>query len=101
MTTLYAVFLRPGSRWNRHKSAREQSFWDEHAKFMDAIFETGVIVLGGPFADGTGSLVIVAADSAEQVREMYRNDPWTTEDVLLVGDVREWTIFLDGRTRGR
>jgi uncharacterized protein len=101
MTTLYAAFLRPGGRWNPHKSAREQPFWDEHAQFMDAIFETGVIILGGPFADGTGSLVIVAANNAEQVRQMYRNDPWTKQDVLVVHDVKEWTIFLDGRTSAR
>jgi uncharacterized protein YciI len=66
---------------------------------MDAIFETGVIVLGGPFADRTGALVIVKADNANQVREMYREDPWTTQDVMKVADVKEWTIFLDARQR--
>ncbi len=97
MTTLYAAFLRPGSLWDPGKSAREQAFWDDHARYMDAIFDTGVIVLGGPFADRTGSLVIVAADNAEQVREMYRRDPWSEQDVMVLGDVKEWTIFLDGR----
>jgi hypothetical protein len=28
---------------------------------------------------------------------MYREDPWTTQDVMKVADVKEWTIFLDGR----
>ncbi|HEY3138740.1 MAG TPA: YciI family protein [Blastocatellia bacterium] len=99
MTTYYAAFLRPGKLWNPDKSAREQLFWDEHASFMDELFETGVIILGGPFADRSGSLVIVAADNAEQVREMYRTDPWTLHDVLVVGDVKEWTIFLDAREK--
>jgi uncharacterized protein YciI len=45
------------------------------------------IVLGGPFADRTGSLVIVAADNAERVHEMFRSDPWTEQDVLVVADV--------------
>jgi uncharacterized protein YciI len=96
-TTYYAAFLRPGSLWNPNKTAREQPFWDEHARYMDALFETGVIVLGGPFADRTGALVIVKADNANQVREMYREDPWTTQDVMKVDDVKEWTIFLNGR----
>jgi uncharacterized protein YciI len=99
MTTLFAAFLRPGSLWNPEKPVREQAFWDEHACYMDGIFATGVIVLGGPFADRTGSLVIVAADNAEQVREMYRRDPWTEHDVMVIADVKEWTIFLDGRQR--
>jgi len=97
ITTYYAAFLRPGKLWNPEKTAREQPFWDEHASFMDKLFETGVIILGGPFGDRSGSLVIVAADNAEQVREMFRTDPWTEQDVLVVGDVKEWTIFLDAR----
>ena len=56
MTTYYAAFLRPGARWDPAKPVREQPFWDDHARFMDALFEKGAIVLGGPFADRTGSL---------------------------------------------
>ncbi len=99
--TYYAAFLRPSSLWDPNKGPREQAFWDDHARYMDALFETGVIVLGGPFADRTGSLVIVKADDADQVWEMYRKDPWTTRDVLKIADVKEWTIFLDGRAKGQ
>jgi len=96
MTTYYAAFLRPGSLWDPGKTAREQPFWDDHARHMDSLFETGAIILGGPFADRTGSMVIVRADDASQVREMFREDPWTLQDVLMVADVKEWIIFLDG-----
>jgi uncharacterized protein YciI len=64
---------------------------------MDALFETGVIVLGGPFADGSGALVIVTADSADRAHALFRHDPWVERDVLAVAEVKEWTIFLDGR----
>jgi hypothetical protein len=30
---------------------------------------------------------------------MFRSDPWTERDVLVVADVKEWTIFLDARDR--
>src|SRR5690349_3256668 len=99
MTTYYAAFLRPGARWDPTKPVREQPFWDDHARYMDALFASGVIVLGGPFADRTGSLVIVAADNAARVHELFRRDPWTERDVLVVADVKEWTIFLDARQR--
>ena len=94
-TTYYAVFLRPGSLWDSQKSVREQPYWDDHARYMDAIFESGVVILGGPFTDGSGSMVIVKAASALDARAMYRDDPWTVHDVLVVADVKEWTIFLD------
>jgi uncharacterized protein YciI len=99
MTTFYAAFLRPGSHWNPDKPVREQPFWDEHARYMDSLFEADAIILGGPFADRSGSLVIVAADNAAEVHEMFRRDPWTAHDVLVVADVKEWTIFLNALER--
>ena len=53
--TYYAAFLRPGALWNPDRPVREQVFWDDHARYMDALFDSGTIVLGGPFADRTGA----------------------------------------------
>ena len=66
---------------------------------MDSLFEEGVIILAGPFADRTGSMVIVTADNITRVHEIFLNDPWTEHDVLVVADVKEWIIFLDSRDR--
>ena len=99
MTTYYAAFLRPGSGWDPRKAVREQPLWNEHARYMDALFASGVVVLGGPFADRSGSLVILKAESATHARDLYRDDPWTVHDILVVAEVKEWTIFLDERRR--
>lgn len=96
MTTYYAIFRRPGSRWNPGKGVREQPLWDEHAQFMDELFAAGSVVLAGPFADQSGSMMIVKGDSVDDVRKTYSHDPWTEEDVLDVSEVKEWHIFLDG-----
>lgn len=87
MTIYYATFLRPGTGWDSDKTVREQPYWDEHTHFMDSLFEAGLIILAGPFANRTGSMVIVAADNAARVHEMFRTDPWTEHDVLVVADV--------------
>jgi uncharacterized protein YciI len=99
MTKTIAVFLRHGSNWNADKPVREQDHWDDHVRFMDALFDAGTVILGGPFADGSGSLVILAAESPEAARAIYRGDPWTVRDILVVDDAKEWTIFLDSRAR--
>jgi len=99
MKTCYAALLRPGKLWDPDKSVREQRFWDEHARFIDSLFDTGMIVLAGPFADKTGSMIIMTADNALQVREILQADPWTEHDVLVVAEVKEWTIFLDAQGR--
>ena len=32
-----------------------------------------------------------------RVREWFAADPWTVHDICPVAEVREWTIYLDGR----
>lgn len=99
MKKTIAVFLQPGSRWNPDKPVRQQAYWDDHARFMDALFEAGEVILGGPFADGSGSMVILMAASVEAARATFQQDPWTQQDVLVVSEAKEWTIFLDSRAR--
>ncbi|PYT05744.1 MAG: hypothetical protein DMF60_11000 [Acidobacteria bacterium] len=97
MKKTIAVFLRPGSQWNPDKPVREQAYWDEHARFMDALFDAGTILLGGPFADGSGSMVILEAENVEAAEAIFQDDPWTQQDVLVASEAREWTIYLDAR----
>lgn len=93
-----ALFLRPGSRWDKSKPLREQPLWDEHALFVDDLFDRGLIMLAGPFApEGTGAMVILNVDSIEEARAICAEDPWAHQDILVTDDAREWTIFLDGR----
>lgn len=101
MRKAIAVFLRPGSKWNPDKPVREQAFWDDHAQFMDSLFEAGAVILGGPFADGSGSMVILETESLESAQAIFQNDPWAKQDVLVLDEVKEWTIFLDARDKAR
>lgn len=98
MSTI-AVFLQPGARWNPGVPVREQAYWPEHARFMDALFECGKVMLGGPFADGSGSMVILSVESVEAALAVFQEDPWTLEDVLVPADAKEWTIFLNAAER--
>ena len=98
MNKAIAVFLRRGSQWDLQKPVREQAFSDQHARFMDALFDAGSVILAGPFADGSGSMVILNVESEDAARMIFRDDPWATKDILLAYDVKEWTIFLDSRS---
>ncbi len=101
MKKTIAVFFRPGSRWNPDLPVREQAYWDDHARFMDVLFEAGEVMMGGPFADGSGSMVILAAESVEAARAIFQQDPWAHQDVLVTAEVKEWTIFLDARGKAQ
>jgi uncharacterized protein YciI len=99
MKKAIAVLLRHGSQWNPDLPVREQAFWDDHARFMDALFDAGTVILAGPFADGSGSMVILAAETVEGARAILGEDPWAQQDVLIADKIKEWTIFLDARNR--
>jgi len=101
MAKTIVVRLRSASQWDSEKPVREQAYWDEHARFMDALFDAGKVILAGPFEDGSGSMVILAAESVEAARAIFLEDPWTKHDVLVAAELKEWTIFLDSRTRGQ
>jgi uncharacterized protein len=62
---------------------------------MDALFDAGEVILGGPFADGSGSMMILTARDVETARAVFQHDSWTQQDVLVVAEVKEWVIFLD------
>jgi len=93
-----ALFLQPGPNWDLSKGIREQQFWDEHAQFVDDLFDRGLVMLAGPFApDGTGALVILNVETANEARAIYSADPWAHQQILLTADAKEWTIFLECR----
>src|SRR5258708_12386513 len=61
MKNTFMMLWAPGPAWVPGKTVREQPYWAQHAAFMDRLFENGTVVLAGPFADSTASLLIVQA----------------------------------------
>jgi uncharacterized protein YciI len=97
---MYLVVLRrAGPEWDPSKPMEEQVGWDGHAAFMDQLVDDGFLVLGGPLEDGVRTAHAVEAESADAIRKVFARDPWS-ESHLLVDSIDEWTIRLDGRSRG-
>lgn len=96
-TPLFLVFRDPGTSWVEGRPTREQPLWDAHAAYMDRLFAEGRVVLGGPYADCSRALVIVEASTAAEAAALFDDDPWTTENILGVGEAIEWTVYLDSR----
>jgi len=96
---LFVVTEEHGGPWDWSKNLREQEGWDEHAAFMDALVDDGVVVLGGPL-DEKDVLLIVQADSEDALRERFAADPWIENGMLGIVSVRPWTVLLEGRLGG-
>ena len=95
----FITIFNPGTNWVAGKTSREQPYWTEHAAFMDALFEDGTVIMGGPFADYSNILVIVEAADENAVHELFRQDPFIVQGILHLSSVHEWLIFLDARKR--
>ena len=97
MRQTFVTISSPGPKQDLSKSTREQSLWDEHAAFIDQLVAEGFIVMGGPFVDEGGAMLIVNAEDENEVREKLGNDPWMKHGVLKLESVKRWEIFIDVR----
>jgi len=97
LKTLFLVFRDPGPAWVPGVPTRQQPLWDEHAAFVDRLYEQGRVFMAGPYADYRRALVIVSARDAVQASALFDDDPWTEAGILVEGEVIEWTVFLEPR----
>jgi uncharacterized protein len=99
MKNTFVILWAPGAAWTAGKTVREQAYWDEHAEFMDRLFENGTVIMGGPFSDGTGSLVIVEAEEMNEVSSLFANDPFVVHQIFTLRSLKQWQLFLDARQK--
>jgi uncharacterized protein YciI len=96
MPMFLVVLRRSGPGYDHARPLEEQSGWHDHAAFMDALVDEGFVVLGGPLADQRRAVLVVDADTEEDVRATLARDPWS-ETTLVIDSIDRWTIRLDGR----
>jgi len=99
MKNTFVILWATGAAWTAGKTVREQAYWDEHATFMDRLFENGTVIMGGPFSDGTGSLVIVEAEEMSEVATLFANDPFVVHQIFALSSLKQWQLFLDARQK--
>jgi uncharacterized protein YciI len=93
---IFVVTRVPSSEWDPRRDVRQQSGWDEHAAFLDALVDDGFVLLGGPLGPTGLALLIVEAPDADAVRSRLADDPWEPAQVIVTSTVQSWTVWLDG-----
>jgi uncharacterized protein YciI len=91
----YVVREGRGPNWDPTRGRRDQDGWDEHAAYMDALTEEGLVVLAGPVGATHDEDVLLVADvqSEAEIRERLAGDPWL-DDILTIKSVEPWTVWL-------
>jgi uncharacterized protein YciI len=96
VATFLVVLHRSGPEYDRSSPLEDQSAWPAHAAFMDALVDSGFILLGGPLADEYRTAHAVEAESEGEIRAALARDPWS-ETHLRIGSIDPWTIRLRAR----
>jgi uncharacterized protein YciI len=91
----HVVLRQAGPEFDPGLALDQQSGWDAHAAYMDALVEDGHIVLGGPLPGGRVAHAMEAA-SENELRAIWARDPWH-ESHLILESVEPWEIRLDSR----
>jgi uncharacterized protein len=93
----FAVIREAGPAWAAGGIFQQPSV-TEHAAFMNALREQGLILFGGPLA-GTEEgrvrvLLIMNADSEVEINRRLADDPWVPTEQLLTASIEPWKILV-------
>jgi uncharacterized protein YciI len=95
--SLFAVTREAGPGWS-DGGIYEQPSVTEHASFMNAVAEEGFILFGGPLAGSDHGrvrvLLIVEAESEDEIHRRLANDPWMATEQLRTVSIEPWNILV-------
>jgi uncharacterized protein YciI len=61
-----------------------------HREYAGKIFRQGKLFTAGPFIDGAGALLVYEAENIEEAENLFRNDPFAIECVLIHSEIHRW-----------
>ena len=97
------MIRKGGPAWDNSRPLGEQDEWDEHARFMDGLFDEGFLVMAGPLGDGAPEhrvLLIFDADRESAIDARLAEDIWTQAGTLTTVSLERWNVLL-GDLSGR
>ena len=74
---------------------RGQDGWDDHARYMDNLFDDGFVLMVGPLEGERETLWIIEAESESAIRQRLAEDPWAANGMLRPVRIEHWNVLLD------
>ena len=81
----------PGVNWKEGVPFQEQPGVEEHVKYMRQQLANGFLLMGGPFLDNTGGMMICRTSEIKKAKEIAEADPCVISGLLKV-KVKQWMI---------
>ncbi len=81
----FVIFHRPGPKWKKGVEFNKQKDVRLHSQYYMRLHEQNKLDFGGPFLDGTGSMMIPAPEiSQAEIEAFTKNDPAVIGGLLIV-----------------
>jgi uncharacterized protein YciI len=94
----FAVTREAGPAWIDGKGSFEQPAVNDHAAYMNALADDGVVVFAGPLAGSEHGhirvLLIVSADNEDEIRGRLADDPWARTERLITSSIESWSLLV-------
>jgi uncharacterized protein YciI len=74
-----------------------QSIRPVHRQYLATLRERGQLAVSGPFADGSGALIVYEAASAEEAEKLLKGDPFHQNGIFLKWALRPWNAVIANR----
>jgi uncharacterized protein len=87
--TYFVLFYSPGPRWKPGVGFRDQPGIGGHGAYLDTLQARGLVVMGGPFLDNSGGMLILSTATADEARGLGEADPAVKAGLMRV-TVRPW-----------
>ena len=64
----------------------------EHRTYLKAQADAGSLLMAGPFDDVSGGLIVIEAESIDEVQAIMDADPFTTGGVFASMEIKPFTV---------
>ena len=65
-----------------------------HREYLTGVVKAGHLVVGGPYLDDSGAIIIYDAESQEQAEKLLRDDPFARQGVFVSWTLRPWKVVM-------
>ncbi len=68
-----------------------------HRQYLASLKANGQLAASGPFADGSGALIVYEAESAQAAEAILKGDPFHANGVFVRWQLRPWNVVIANR----
>lgn len=65
-----------------------------HRAYLTSLLDCGKLFASGPYADGSGALIVYEAESPEAAEALLKADPFHAAGVFLKWQMRPWKVVF-------